>query len=318
MRKRTKKETTSKNKRLFILIGILSVFLVSAGILVFSNLNQKESVQFEHIHGLGYSSNGESLVVPAHDGLRIYQKNNWEKSENEANDYMGFSMTKSGFYSSGHPAPNSKLRNPFGIIKSDNSGSKVEPLALYGEVDFHGMAAGYFSDAIYVINASPNSIMKSPGLYYSVDEAQNWNQSKVENLSGQASTISVHPTDSKMVVMGTDEGAYISKDSGNRFENVIKGEPVSSTAFTFNDKLLVGSIEKNKAKISVVDLNSNVKEELPLPKLNKDEFITFIASNPEKVNEISVSTSNNNIFLTRNLGEKWETIVQKGKGIQSK
>jgi hypothetical protein len=187
------------------------------------SVNNKEVIKFQHIHGLGFTAN-EEIMVPAHDGIRIYKNKTggWEQSQNDGHDYMGFSIIENGFYSSGHPAQNSNLKNPFGIIKGDINGSKLKPLALYGEVDFHGMAAGYYTNSIFVINSAPNTIMKTSGLYYSTDEAKTWNQSNAENLNGQPSAIAVHPSGNKIVAIGTDEGTYLSKDFGNRFVNVLK------------------------------------------------------------------------------------------------
>ncbi|MCM3597952.1 hypothetical protein M4D55_19470 [Metabacillus idriensis] len=302
-----------KNNRLIVLVSFVIIMLIAGITFLFNN---KEVIKFEHIHGLGFAAN-EEIMMPAHDGIRIYKNNGWELSKNDGHDYMGFSIVENGFYSSGHPAQNSNLKNPFGIIKSDKDGSKLKPLALYGEVDFHGMAAGYYTNSIYVINSAPNSIMKTPGLYYSVDEAKNWEKSNAENLSGQASTIASHPSNNKIVAIGTDEGAYLSNDFGNRFVNVLKDKPVSALSFVFNEKLLIGSAG-SKAEISILDLKTNDMNQIEMPKLDKKEFITFIANNPKQNDEIVFATSDNNIYLTKNLGEQWETIAKHGEGIKMK
>jgi hypothetical protein len=56
--------------------------------------------------------------------------------------------------------------------------------------------------------------------------------------------------------------------------------------------------------------------QIEMPKLDENEFITYIANNPKQNDEIVFATSNNNIYLTENLGEKWETIADNGKGIK--
>lgn len=310
------KKSNKPKKSPMIMIGIISGIVVAivAGIF-FLNRSTGESVSFDHIHGIGYTGDGNSLVVPAHDGLRIYEKGAWRNSENEPNDYMGFSMTSDGFYSSGHPAPGSDLKNPFGIVKSDNFGSKIEPLALYGEVDFHGMAAGYNSKAIYVMNPQPNSVMESAGLYSSTDEAKSWKISNAENVTGSASAIAVHPDNEKMVALGTDQGIFLSADNGNTF-NKASGEPVSALSYTFDEKVLIGSMGE-KAKLTILDLKSLEPQELPIPSLNEGEFISFIAVNPKDANVITYSTSENNVYQSNDGGDNWITIADKGNGIKS-
>jgi hypothetical protein len=56
---------------------------------------------------------------------------------------MGFSTTYNAFYSSGHPAPRSPLKNPLGLLKSSNSGQTWEQLGLIGKANFHLLATSY-------------------------------------------------------------------------------------------------------------------------------------------------------------------------------
>lgn len=311
------KKANNLKKSPMIVAGVISaILLASVAGIFFINRSTGESVRFDHIHGMGYTGDGNSLVVPAHNGLRMYEKGSWKKSENEPNDYMGFSMTNDGFYSSGHSAPGSDLKNPFGVVKSDNFGSEIEPLALYGEVDFHGMAAGYHSKAIYVMNPQPNSVMESAGLYYSTDEAKNWKISKMENLTGSASAISVHPDNEKIVALGTDQGVFLSDDNGNTFNQASK-EPVSALSYTFDEKVMIGSMGE-KAELTVLDLESLELKPLSIPSSNKEEFITFIAVNPTDANIVTYSTSENNMYQSKDRGENWIAIAEEGNGVTSK
>lgn len=47
-------------------------------------------VEIPHIHGLGFSSDGNRLLVPAHIGLLVYENNQWSQPDLPAHDYMGF------------------------------------------------------------------------------------------------------------------------------------------------------------------------------------------------------------------------------------
>lgn len=310
------KKSNKPKKSPMLMWGILlTVIAASTAGIFFLSKGTEKSVSFDHIHGIGYTGDGNSLVIPAHDGLRIYEEDTWRNAENEPNDYMGFSMINDGFYSSGHPAPGSDLKNPFGIVKSDNFGSEIEPLTLYGEVDFHGMAAGYNSNIIYVMNPQPNTVMASPGLYFSTDEARTWKNSKLNNLVGSASAIAVHPENEQMIALGTDQGAFLSADNGNTFNQTLK-EPVSAMTYTFDEKVAIGSMGE-KAKVTILDLISLEPKELSIPSPNEGEFISFIAVNPKDVNVIAYSTSENNVYQSKNGGASWAAIVKNGKGVKT-
>ncbi len=311
-----KKPGKSKKSPMVIAAVIAAFIAVMAAGIFYLNKNTGNAVRFDHIHGMGYTADGEMLLVPAHDGLRIYEEGTWRKAETEPHDYMGFSMTDDGFYSSGHPAPGSDLKNPMGIVKSDNLGSEIEPLALYGEIDFHGMAAGYHSKAIYLMNPQPNSVMKSAGLFFSTDEAKSWKSSKAQNVTGSASAIAVHPNNKKMMALGTDQGAFLSADSGNTFQQVSR-DPVSALSFTFNEKLLIGSFGE-KTALAALDINSLKSNNLSIPSLNKEEAITFIAVNPKKAEAMAFSTSENNLFQSKDEGNNWAAIVENGTGVIKK
>ena len=99
-------------------------------------------VEMPHIHGLGFSADGQQLLVPAHDGLRVYAGGRWQVPELPAHDYMGYAPTDNGFYSSGHPAPSAGLVNPLGLVKSTDGGKTLTTLGFQGQSDFHLMGVG--------------------------------------------------------------------------------------------------------------------------------------------------------------------------------
>lgn len=108
----------------------------------------RPKVTMEHVHGLGFSSDGKQIILPAHNGLVSYSEGKWQNLDAPKHDYMGFHAVDHGFYSSGHPEPGSKLKNPLGIVKSSDFGKTLTILGLEGESDFHAMAVGYKNHAI--------------------------------------------------------------------------------------------------------------------------------------------------------------------------
>ncbi|MGF9713885.1 hypothetical protein EXW96_18480 [Paenibacillus sp. JMULE4] len=183
---------------------------------------------FTHIHGLGYSSDGKRLLIPALNGLKVYADGKWSDAPGEKHDYMGFSMADNGFYSSGHPAVGSTYKNPMGLIKSTDEGKSITVLALEGEVELHGMSVSYRTHTVYVLNSEPKSKMKHAGLFYSRDEGKTWVNSPMTGLSGQITAFAVHPTQDTIVTIGTTSGAYLSKDNGQTFAAVYTDQPVSA------------------------------------------------------------------------------------------
>lgn len=97
----------------------------------------------------------------------------WETPESEKHDNMGFPTVDDGFYSSGHPAPGSDKKNPFGIVKSTDEGKTLQFLDLYGQVDFHNMAVEK-SDEWNKRRAHCFSRASKSGVYLSKDFGQNF------------------------------------------------------------------------------------------------------------------------------------------------
>lgn len=271
-----------------------------------------QEVSIDHAHGMSYSPDGNKLFFAVHDGLRVYENGQWILPSGEKHDYMGFSMVDDGFYSSGHPAPGSSKKNPFGVVKSMDEGKSFETLTLYGEIDFHGMSVGYKSHAIYVFNPSPNKEMREPGLHYSTDEAKTWTKSKVVGLEGQPAALAVHPTNQAIVAVGTDQGTFMSKDRGNQFEKI--GPRMQTTALFFNveGELYAGGLNPQPA-LARINLESNESQDINIPVMTEDA-IAFIGQSPVNNQEVSIMTFNNDVFISSDGGANWTTIVEKGKG----
>lgn len=271
-----------------------------------------DEVTIPHGHGMAYSPDGAKLFFAVHDGLRVYQNGQWILPPGEKHDYMGFSMVDDGFYSSGHPAKGSNKKNPFGIVKSKDEGKTLDMLTLYGEVDFHGMSVGYNSHAIYVFNPAPNAVMSEPGVYYSTDDAQTWTKSALNGLEGQPSTVSVHPTDEEILAVGTEQGIFISRDHGQRFEKVGPALPTSSLFFNATGELYAAGLNPQPALIRL-DIDTKESKELNLPSLS-EEYIAFIGQSPVNEQDLAFMTSTNNVYLSSDGGSNWTQIVKDSKG----
>jgi hypothetical protein len=317
---RKEKEAKEKVRRLLqISMGVLLLATTLTGVLALNkndttnSQNESNIVDFMHMHGLGFSNDGNEVFIPAHDGLRVYKDGKWSVPDGERHDYMGFSMVDDGFYSSGHPAPGSNMKNPFGIVKSSDMGKTIETLDLYEEIDFHGMAVGYKSHAIYVFNPESNSRMDDTGLYYTLDETKTWERSELSGLDGQPSAMAIHPTEQGTLVITTNKGVFISTDFGNQFEKLLPSLATAAT-FTIDGKLVIGEIE-NGVSIIEADINSGEQSEISVPSLGEEDAISYIAVNPQNPEELVFTTYSKDIFNTKDKGANWEKLADKGVSI---
>jgi hypothetical protein len=263
--------------------------------------------EMPHLHGLAFSADGSQLIVPAHTGLRIYEGGAWSTPDAPAHDYMGFAATDEGFYSSGHPEPGSDLVNPLGLVRSVDGGATLEPLGFVGESDFHTLAVGYRSHAIYLVNPTPNSRLQ-PGPYYSLDRGATWQPFAARGVTSAPYAIAVHPDEPGTVALPTDTGLLQSTDYGASFALVGPAAPATAAAYSLDGKrLLFGA-----RGLSALDLASGALEELSAPQLGAEDLFTYIATSPTAPETLAVATVERDIFLSLDGGATWEQIADDG------
>ena len=303
-----------------LLIGALAVLIVSGWYLFgrprsaaqLANTQASGAqgvVDFPHIHGLGFSADGQQLIVPAHTGLRVFAADKWQRPDVPANDYMGYAATSDGFYSSGHPGSGSGLVNPIGLVKSADGGKTLTKLGFEGESDFHLMGVGYQNHAVYVLNQAQNAKL-TIGLFYSLDDGRTWQQGAMRGVSGQPLQIAVHPTKADTVVLANEQGLFLSTDYGNVFAPIGASGPVSAAAFSSDGARLFFGLNT----LSVYDLSSKQSTVLSTLPLAANDAISFIAANPVRSDELAVASFGRNIYRSRDGGRSWEQIAKDGLG----
>jgi photosystem II stability/assembly factor-like uncharacterized protein len=154
------------------------------------------------------------VFVSTHQGLiRIDATGDWWFISEQPHDFMGFAVdptTPDVVYSSGHPAPGSRLRNPIGFMVSTDAGATWTTRALEGQVDFHAMA----------VQPTDGQIIYgwdvSNGLHRSTDAGHNWERVPAELLgqAGGALSLAVDPGDAQRILAGTPAGLLESRDGG--------------------------------------------------------------------------------------------------------
>ncbi|EGQ19922.1 BNR repeat domain protein [Sporosarcina newyorkensis 2681] len=298
-------------KKMRIVAGLLSLLVVISACSKESEsyaFEKVENSKFEHLHGLGYINGGPKIVISTHDGLYEYDEEGWKEANSEKHDYMGFQAIREGFFSSGHPEPGSDYKNPLGLVKSTDRGASFEQLAFYGEIDFHYLAAGYDSNAIYVLNEMPTEEMTG-GLHYTLDEGATWSEASMNEFNSEfISNLAAHPSQKEMIAIGSKDGIFHSSDYGENFALFNDAKMVLAVTLTENGGYY-SSYENETVQLQSFSFGNDQEMSIQLPD-EKMSPIVFIAVNPEDEKEIVIATYNNDIFLTMDEGANWNTLAE--------
>ena len=264
-----------------------------------------------HEHGFGFSftPDGTVLLAPSHEGLAVFHDGEWEEAPGVARGFSGFSITERAIYSSGHSTPGAAGSPPAGLLRSEDNGRTWATLALAGEADFHLLAAGYASGAIYVFNTSPNSAMPSAGLYVTSDEGRTWRRSATRGLEGEIHGLAAHPRDAATVAAATARGLYLSRDSGETFRRLGRRSPAGAVTFASDGRLLSARVLSDELTETRPDGRS--RRAMRLPRVPLD-YVTSIAVNPANALMLAIASHRRDAYLTLDGGRTWQRIADQG------
>jgi hypothetical protein len=258
-----------------------------------------------HIHGLGYSQDGRTLLVAAHDGLKAYFNGMWAPLP-ATHDFMGFSAVEGGFFSSGHPSPLSDLPNPLGVVFVTDTNWDLSILGFGGEFDFHHFAAGYFSHTLFMFNSQPTDRLES-GLHRSVDRGESWERRRASGVSGQLRQLAAHPTDPMKMALATSSGVFVSDTGGESGTRRLDGSDFHAVSYTLDGSALIAG----GAILVRLDGDGQVQTILPSPGSN--EIVAYITASPVNPDELVVATDLLNIYRSEDGGDSWNRILSKGR-----
>lgn len=272
-----------------------------------------EPQKIEHIHGIGYPGNDEGLYVASHHGLKIFKNGEWLETTDGNHDYMGFQAVEDGFFASGHPAEGSELKNPLGLVKSTDKGKTLDKIAFYGESDFHFLSASFQDKVLYLINEEPNSELER-GVYVSKDRGGSWEPVELNGLDANSlGMTAVHPENGGTLAMATREGVFVSDDFGTTMERAGDYQMVTAAAYS-KESLYIAPVENEEIKLVRLPIGQeNAGEELPIPKLNYDNPITYIAADPEQEGRIAFITILNDLYESKDGGKTWDQLLVNGR-----
>lgn len=301
-RRNRKKQEKKQQNRMVIGVALLVLLVLVAAVFMINQRGGLGNVAFRDIHGISFTLD-EELYVATHDGLRAYA-DEWAVPDVPVNDYMGYSGTQNGFFSSGHPGPQSTLGNPLGLVYSTDFGATITTIGFSGESDFHTMAASYRGQAVYVYNVAPNTVMNT-GLYYSLDNGQTWEASAASGLVNNPISIAIHPDEDNIVAVATQSGVYLSTDFGATFQ-MVHDTLITAVAFDTQDgdKLYFGY--QSLYSYSLTDSATTTQS---IPQLTDNEMLFYIATSPNE-GFVAIATNQLNIYLSNDNG--WNQIVTDG------
>lgn len=267
--------------------------------------------QIEHIQGIGYPGNDTGLYLSTSDGLKFYKDGIWHEATSLNHDYMGFQAVKDGFIVSGQPDKNSVIKNPLGIVKSNDKGASFKNLAFSGTSSFPFLAAGYDTNIIYMINQEKSEELEA-GVYRSQDAGKTWEPVSLNGLEGDTlGMISAHPTDPEIMAMSTRSGIFFSQDRG---ENVkLVSDSIMATALTFTENSLYYAYAQEQVQMSKIDLETMENSHIKIPFLSYDNPITYIAADNKSSGTVAVSTYLKDLYESADSGENWQLLLKNGR-----
>jgi photosystem II stability/assembly factor-like uncharacterized protein len=197
-------------------------------------------------------------------------------------------------------------------MKSQDGGQTWEQLGLIGEADFHLLAASYHTNTVYVFNEAANSRMPQPGLYYTTNDGKQWHAAKGAGLVGSPVSLAVHPTQNKVVAVGTRSGVYLSQDSGASFQRLTNVIQVLAVYFALDEQHLWVSSFEGQPVLTRIQWQTGQTEPVALPALEQDA-VTYLAQNPVNRQEWAMATYKRDVYVSSDNGQTWQQIAKAGE-----
>lgn len=269
---------------------------------------------FLHVHGIEIPTWAEGEVyVSTHQGVFRIDGDDWTWISEQSHDFMGFAAHPSEqgvLFSSGHPAPDSDLPNPLGLMVSTDHGTTWQPRALRGEVDFHAMSVSAGDgEVIYGYDGRA-------GLLRSLNGGHTWERLPAEALqqAGGALNLAVGTGDQDEIFVGTDVGLLRSGNAGRSWETLIAA-PVSAVSIDVADpERLLAYVADEEQGLALSEDGGQRWRSLDL--VLDDDLAGHVAVDPADRDRIWVGTWGQALWRTTDGGQEWEQLAEDGNPIR--
>lgn len=296
----------------FHLVSIIVLFLVQPGLAEEGKIPKGEKIS--HIHGLAVDPlDPQMLLIATHHGLfRCHQGKECLLLGDDRSDFMGFGVSSDGktFYVSGHEATTHKN---MGLRMSTDRGKKWEVLAFDGRVDFHTMT---------VSPSNPRIIYGWYARFYrSNDGGKTWSNPDGKGLPPPSEqgpyspflNILTDPKYPEKVFAATDQGLYLSNDSGQSWSPVktIPPLPVVSIVINRSNRNISYVFVFKKGLTKSID---GMKTWKVVGKgIPENEIIGILAIDPNNKNIIYAVSFESNVYRSKDGGENFRLIIGTSK-----
>lgn len=299
------------------IVALICLLLVVLGVLVPRVAHSDAApARITHIHGLYFGADG-ALLIPGHRGIVRFTGDQWTRLPGPEHDFAGFAASRDVLYGSGHQEAGSSRAGSLGLKTSTDGGRTWSLKAMLDGSDFHHIATGYLSGALYLLNEVSSVQLAQPGIYGKQATSAPWRRAAMQGLFGEVTAMAAHPREPGTVVVGTSSGLYLSRDGGDQFVLASSMGRVFAASFDLSgDTVWFGTYDR-AAKLIRLDLKAGFAvRELPVPPLQGDA-IAYIAFSPSNEGEMAIATTRRNLFVSRDDGSNWIQLLNEGDHVGS-
>ncbi|BBN98344.1 group-specific protein [Sporolactobacillus terrae] len=297
----------------WLLLAKIIFILLLAGITLWiiysvheANSGGTSSIRFSHVLGAGYSSDGKTLwLATADKQLVTYKDGQWRTHKLKGSEKTAqYLPTRNGFlqlYESGTLEWKTLDQATMQRHRLDNQNGL--------------MTIGYATGRIYQLQKKTGEVFV---LRWSDDQGRSWQRGSSIRITGNAPLLTASPIDKNQVAIGTSKGLYISNDQGAHFEHFLKGQLVTSAAYSFDPKTsLFAAVSGKESMLYQIVPKQQKTINLDTGTVERDRLIKIV-QNPRYQGQAVLLTQRGDLYQTNNGGQNWTFIAQKGRGLDSK
>jgi hypothetical protein len=129
---------------------------------------------------------------------------------------------------------------------------------------------------------------------------------------GSPSSLAVHPTQNRIVALGTRSGVYLSHDSGETFQRFAEAAQVLALCFAFDGQHLWFSSMDGTPALTRLHWQTGQVVPIELPALHQDAVI-YLAHNPVHAEQWAMATHKRDVYVSADAGKTWQQIARQGE-----